>query len=86
MPDGDMAGHGGEGLLVEHLAHQAEILEHQHLRAVGDGDARRLLATVLQRVQTVVGELGHILARSPHTEDTALLARLVLGLVRSGCS
>ncbi len=31
VSDGDVAGHGGQGLLVEHLTHQAEILEHQHL-------------------------------------------------------
>ena len=47
MPDGDVALHGGQRLLVEHLADQAEVLEHQHLRTVGDGDTCRFLAAVL---------------------------------------
>ena len=47
MADGDVARHRGQGLLVEHLADQAEVLEDQHLRAVGDGDTGRLLASVL---------------------------------------
>ena len=78
MPDGDVARHGGQGLLVEHLADQAEILEHQHLRAVGDRDTGGLLAAVLQRVQAVVGELGDILAGCPDSEYAALFAGLVL--------
>ena len=66
--------HGGQRLLVEDLADQAEVLEDQHLRAVGDGDARRLLAAVLQRVQAVVGELGDFFARRPDAEYATLFA------------
>ena len=73
-----MASHGGQRLLIENLADQTEILEHQHLGSVGNGDACRLLATVLQRIKAVVGELGHILARGPDAEDAAFLFRLVL--------
>ena len=47
VPDGDVALHGGQRRLVEYLADEAEILEHQHLGPVGYGDARRFLATVL---------------------------------------
>ncbi len=72
MADGDVAGHGGQGLLVEHLADQAEILEHQHLGAVGDGDAGRFLPAVLQCVEAVVGEFGDFLAGSPDAEYAAL--------------
>ena len=78
VADGDVALHRGERLLVEHLADQAEILEHQHLRAVGDGDARGFLAAVLQRVQAVVGELRHLFARRPDAEYAALFSGFVL--------
>ena len=78
VADGDVALHGGERLLVEHLADEAEILEHQHLRAVGDGDARRLLAAVLQGIQAVVRELGHVLAGGPDAEDATFLFGVVL--------
>ena len=50
------------------------------LRAVRDGDAGRLLAAVLQRVQAVVGELRDVLTGRPDAEDAALLADGVLGL------
>ena len=91
VPDGDVALHGGQRLLVEHLADQAEILEHQHLGAVGDGDARGLLATVLQRIQAVVGELRHFFAGRPDPEYAAFFFRLVhlaraARRSRSGCS
>ena len=82
MPDGDVALHGRQRLLVEDLADQAEILEHQHLRAVGDGDARGLLAAVLQGIEAVVGELRHFLAGRPDPEYAAFFFRLVL----HGCS
>ena len=77
MPDGDVALHRGQRLLIENLADQAEVLEHQHLRAVGDGDARRFLAAVLQRIQAVVGEFGHFFARRPDSEYATLFAWFV---------
>ena len=81
VADGDVALHRGERLLVEHLADQAEILEHQHLRAVGDGDARRLLPSVLQGIEAVVRELRHILAGCPDAEDATFFFGLVVRLV-----
>src|SRR6185312_12349586 len=59
-------------------------LEHDDLRSVGDGDAGRLLPAVLQRVQPVIGELGHVLAGGPDAEDAALLAgrRIAFGIQR----
>ncbi len=92
VPDGDVALHRGQGLLVEHLADQAEVLEDQHLRPVGDGDARRLLAAVLQRVQAVIGELGDVFARRPDAEYATLFAGVLsvcgpvtIGLLPGGC-
>ena len=78
-----MPGHGRQGLLIEHLADQTEILEDHHLRAVGDGNSGGLLPAMLQRVQAVVGELGDILARGPHPEYAALFTgriEVLLGL------
>ena len=91
MPDGDVAGHGGQGLLVEHLGHQAEVFEHQNLRAVGDRDTRGLLAPVLQGVEAVVAELGDFLTGGPDAEDAALFPRGVLKIFQLtghcvGCS
>ncbi len=77
MPDGDVALHRGQCLLIEHLTDQAKVLEHQHLRAVGDGDTRRFLAAVLQRVQAVVGEFGNFFTRRPDTEHATLFAWFV---------
>ncbi|NKZ68474.1 hypothetical protein GTG23_30825 [Rhodococcus hoagii] len=86
VADGDVPRHGAQGLLVEHLADQTEVLEHQHLRAVGDGDTGGLLAAVLEGVEPVVRQLGNVLARRPDTEDAALFARFVLVLVWCGRS
>ena len=78
MPDGDVALHGRQRLLVENLADQAEILEHQHLRPVCHGDAGGLLAAVLQGVQPVVGEFGDFFAGGPYAEYTAFFAGRIL--------
>ena len=78
MPDRDVAFHRGQRLLVEDLTDQAEILEHQHLRAVRDGDAGRFLAAVLQRVEPVVRHLGDFFAGGPDPEHAAFFARWVL--------
>ncbi len=91
MPDGNVALHGGQRLLVEDLAHQPQVLEDQYLGAVGDGDAGSFLSAVLQRVQAVVGELGDFLAGGPHSEYAALFAGGILEFDRfvghvAGCS
>ena len=72
VPDGDVAVHRRQRLLVEHLADQAEVLEDQHLGAIGDGDPRGFLPAMLQRVQAVVGEFGDFLARGPDPEYATL--------------
>ena len=47
MSDSDVTVHRGQCLLVENLADQTQILEHQNLRTVGNRDARRFLPAVL---------------------------------------
>ena len=47
VPDGDVAVHCGQRLLVEHLTDQTEVLEDQNLGSIGYGDPRRFLATML---------------------------------------
>jgi hypothetical protein len=48
---------------------------------VADRDPGRLLPTVLESVQTVIGELGDILARRPDAKDTAgVPRRAVMGI------
>ena len=78
MADRDVAFHRGQRLLVEDLADQPEVLEHQHLRAVGDRDAGGLLAAVLQRVEAVVGQLGDVFAGRPYAEYAAFFAGRIL--------
>ena len=46
---------------------------------VGHGDARRLLAAVLQGVEAVVGEVGDVLARGPDAEDATFLGDIGIG-------
>ena len=67
--------------LVEDLRDQAHVLVDEDLAAVADRDAGRLLAAVLQRVEAVVGQLGDVLPRRPHTEDaTGVLGCAVMGV------
>ncbi len=85
MPDGDVPVQRVEHGLVEDLRDQAHVLVDHDPGAVADRDASRLLAAVLQRVQTVVGELGDILARRPDTEDAAgIPGRFVPAVSRNG--
>ena len=81
VADGDVTGEVGQGLVVEDLGDQAEVLVDEDLGAVGGGDAGRLLAAVLEGVQAEVGQAGDLLAGGPHAEDTALLAWRGLELV-----
>ncbi len=78
VPDGDVAFHRGQRLLVEDLTDQAEILEHQHLRPVRDGDAGGFLPAVLQRVEAVVRHLGDFFAGGPDPEYTTLFTGRIL--------
>ena len=70
MSDGDVAVHCGQRLLVEDLADQAEILEHQYLGAVGHGWG--VAITTLMNERLTSGEL-----RGPDFEELFELARTV---------
>ena len=78
---GHVTGEIGQGLVVEDLGDQAEVLVDEDLGAVGGGDAGRLLAAVLEGVQAEVAQAGDVLTGGPHTEDAALLSRRGLELV-----
>ena len=71
VADGDVPAQCRQAALVEDLGDQPHVLVDEDLLAVARGDARGLLAAVLQGVEAVVGQLGDILARRPDTEDTA---------------
>src|ERR1700677_693948 len=84
VPDGDVAVHCRQRLLVEHLADQTKVFEDQHLRPIGDSDSRGFLAAMLQRIQSVVGEFGYFFARGPDPEYTALFTgrvQILLGFL-----
>src|SRR5207249_7715776 len=49
--------------------------------AIGDGDACRLLAAVLKRVQAVVAEFGDVFTRRPDAEYATLFAGFWIGLL-----
>ncbi len=71
MADGDVPVQRVEHGLVEDLGDQTHVLVDHDPGAIADRDTSRLLATMLERVQPVIGELGHILARRPDSEDPA---------------
>ncbi len=57
--------------LVEDLRHESHVAHRHHAPAVGDGDARALLAAVLQRVEREVGQAGDVAAGRVDAEDAA---------------
>ncbi|GGR82135.1 hypothetical protein GCM10010284_14330 [Streptomyces rubiginosohelvolus] len=80
MTDRDMALEGTQRRFVEDLRDQSHVLEDQDLGPVAHCDARGFLSAVLQGIQSEIGELGDLFARSPDTEDAAS----VLGAFLSG--
>jgi hypothetical protein len=60
-----------QGELVERLRNQTEFLEDDHRLPVGDRDAGRLLAAMLQRIEPVVREASHVLSGGVDTHDAA---------------
>jgi hypothetical protein len=77
MPDGHVAAQRAQLLLVEHLVDEALVAHRHDVAALGCGDACRLLAPVLQRVQSEVRETGDIRAWGMDAEHAALVARSV---------
>ena len=64
-----------ERRLVEDLSDQAEVLVHHHARTVADRDPRGLLAAVLKRVETEVGQLRDLFTPRPNAEHAARVLR-----------
>ena len=74
VADREVALEGVEGRLVEHLRDETHVLVDEDLPTVADRDAGRLLAAVLEGVETEVGQLGDVLARRPDAEDPTHVA------------
>ncbi len=64
---------GRQRCLVEDLGHKPQVLRLDDRRTVAHGDARALLAAMLQGLQPVAGQARHVLARRVDAEDAALL-------------
>src|SRR5262249_57903700 len=75
------AGQCRQADLVEHLRDEAELLLGRDPAAVTDGDAGRLLAAVLQRVQREVGEPRDVAVRRVDAEDAAHQSAIAWGIV-----
>ena len=63
VADRELAAQARELLLVEDLGHEAEVAQPGEPPVVGDGDAGRLLAAMLQRVEPEVGEPSDVALR-----------------------
>ena len=63
MSDGDLATELTQYSFIEGLGDQAHLGVSVNTLPIGGGDARALLATVLEGIETKEGEPGHILAR-----------------------
>ena len=74
-----LAGQAFQGGLIEGLRHQSHRLVHSQLLTVTHRDARALLATVLQGIETEVGQIGDILTGGLDAEQTTLLMHPFLG-------
>ena len=64
-------------LLVEDLGDEPGVAQGRDVPALAAGDAGRLLAAVLERVEREVGEPGHVVAGGVDPEHPALVARTV---------
>jgi hypothetical protein len=71
VADRDLAGQRGELLLVEDVRDEAHLAEDGDPRAVGDGDPRGLLATVLQREEPEVREARDVALARVDAEHAA---------------
>ena len=71
VADGHVAAQTGELALVEHGGDQTHVLHHGDGVAVAHGHAGRLLAAVLQGVETVEGQVCHRAPRGIDPEDSA---------------
>ena len=77
VADRHRAGERLELLLVEDLRDEAEVAQGHDHPALAGGDARRLLAAVLERVEAEVGQARDVVSRRADAEDAALIARAI---------
>ena len=73
VPDRELAGQCGQPVLVEHGGHQAHATVDPDPAGVAHGDTRGLLAAMLQRVQSLEGQVGNRVTRCIHPEYAARL-------------
>ena len=78
VTDGDVAAQLGDVVLVEDLRHKAHLLVHVDVASVTDGDPRRLLTAVLQRVEPEIREVGDVLAGVEDAEDAAFFMQVLV--------
>ena len=78
VADRELAGERAQVVLAEHLVDEAELAAGDDVpAAVGRGDARRLLAAVLEGVQREVRQTRHLVTGRVQSEHSALVARSV---------
>ena len=83
MADRHVALQRAQLLLVEDLVDQALVAHGHDVAALRGGDARRLLAAVLERVEREVGQPRDVAPGRDDAEDAALVARAVAIVERS---
>ena len=84
VADRELAGERAQVVLGEHLADEPELAARDDVpAAVGRGDARGLLAAVLERVQREVRQTRHLVTGRVQSEHSALVARSVTHRVTS---
>ena len=71
MADRDLAAQTVQLLLVEHLRDETEVAQRRQAPLLGDGDAGRLLAAVLQREEAEVREPRDVAVGGVNAEDAA---------------
>ena len=77
VADGDLAGKGREVRVSEGLGHEAKILRGHDGGAISHGDARALLAAVLQRMEGEVRHARDVSLRGPDSEHSTLVMKRV---------
>ena len=68
MTDGQVADQARHFVVVEHLSHQAHVLDHHQRGAIAHRHARRLLAPVLEGVEAVEHDGGDAAPGSEYPE------------------
>ena len=75
MADRQVPFEGVQGDFVEDLGHEPHVFVDDDPLTVAEGDARGLLAAVLERVETEVGQFAYFVAGSPDPEHSAGVLR-----------